>query len=132
MASRALRPCAHAGCRELVRSGYCDKHRPKDRNRRSAAAADWHTWYTLPVWRNDLRPNQLLREPFCRECAREARRSNRPELMRIRATDVDHIEPHRGDWQKFTDRRNLQSLCHSCHSRKTVQEMAENRQQFEL
>ena len=58
---------------------------------------------------------QLLLEPFCRECAKQG--------LRVWATDVDHIEPHRGDWSKFTDRNNLQSLCHACHSRKTAEEM---------
>lgn len=128
MASKAYRPCAHPGCRALVRNGYCEKHRPNDRNRRSAEAADWHRWYELPIWRNDLRPGQLLREPFCRECAARARRENRPELLRVKATDVDHVKAHRGNWRIFTDRTNLQSLCHSCHSRKTMAEMSENRQ----
>ncbi|MFR5640946.1 MAG: HNH endonuclease [Butyricicoccus sp.] len=32
------------------------------------------------------------------------------------------MEPHNGDWEKFTDRSNLQSLCHSCHSAKTMAE----------
>lgn len=127
MASKPIRPCAHPGCRELVRTGYCDKHRPKDRQRRSAAAADWHTWYTLPIWVNDLRPQQLLREPFCRECSRRAALEGLPHLSRVRATDVDHVVPHRGVWSRFIDRSNLQSLCHSCHSRKTMAEMAENR-----
>ena len=127
MALRPMRPCAHPGCRELVRTGYCDKHRPKDRQRRSAEAADWHTWYTLPIWVDDLRPKQLLKEPFCRECSRRAAREGLSYLARVRATDVDHIAPHRGEWSRFTDRTNLQSLCHSCHSRKTLAEMAEKR-----
>ena len=71
--------------------------------------------YSTPEWRDDLRPGQLLREPYCRECAKHG--------MRVRATDVDHIEPHKGSWKRFTDRDNLQSLCHSCHSRKTLAEM---------
>lgn len=127
MALRPMRPCAHPGCRELVRTGYCDKHRPKDGQRRSAEAADWHTWYTLPIWVNDLRPMQLLNEPFCRECSRRAAQEGLPHLARVRATDVDHIVPHRGVWSRFIDRSNLQSLCHSCHSRKTAAEMAEKR-----
>lgn len=130
MALKPMRPCARPGCRELTRSVYCDKHRPKDRQRRSTEAEDWHTWYTLPIWVNDLRPAQLLREPFCRECTRRAVRENLPHLMRIRATDVDHIVPHRGIWSRFIDRSNLQSLCHSCHSRKTLAEMNENRSRF--
>ena len=71
--------------------------------------------YSTPEWRDDLRPGQLLREPYCRECAKHG--------MRVRATDVDHIEPHKGSWERFTDCDNLQSLCHSCHSRKTLAEM---------
>lgn len=132
MALKPLRPCAHPGCRELVRSGYCARHRPKDCQRRSAEAADWHKWYTLPIWRELLRPAQLLREPFCRECAARSVRERRPELLRVPATDVDHIIPHRGNWSLFTDTRNLQSLCHACHSRKTLAEMDENRRRFSL
>lgn len=40
----------------------------------------------------------------------------------VPATDVDHIKPHRGDMALFWDSSNWQSLCHSCHSTKTVQE----------
>ena len=48
---------------------------------------------------------------------------------RVRATDVDHIRDHRGDWALFTDRSNLQSLCHSCHSRKTMREQGQIRRE---
>lgn len=126
MAVKPLHPCAHAGCRELVRGAYCDRHRPKDNTRRSAEAVDWHTWYRLPVWRYNLRPAQLLREPFCRECATRGKKEGVPHLLRVPATDVDHVVPHRGSWQLFIDPANHQSLCHSCHSRKTAAEMAEN------
>lgn len=114
MALKPLRPCAHVGCSVLTRNVYCDKHRPKDSARRGADAASWHGWYKLPIFRK-LRSDQLLREPFCRECARKG--------LRVRATDVDHIIPHRGRWAIFVDPKNLQSLCHSCHSRKTAAEM---------
>ena len=39
-----------------------------------------------------------------------------------KATDVDHIVPHRGDRDLFWDRNNWQALCHSCHSKKTAAE----------
>lgn len=115
MAQRPLRPCRHPGCPVLVPGGYCDKHKPKDRASRSEEAQAWRWMYGTPEWRDDLRPNQLLAQPFCAECAKAGRR--------VYATDVDHIKPHRGDWAVFTDRANLQSLCHSCHSRKTAEEM---------
>ena len=111
MALKPLRPCRHAGCAELTRDGWCPKHRPKSRRRDSAA---YHSWYSLPIWTDHLRPDHLLQEPFCRECARHG--------IRRRATDVDHVVPHDGDWAKFTDRGNLQSLCHGCHSAKTMAE----------
>lgn len=111
MANRPLRPCRCPGCPELTGDGWCPKHRPK--HQRGASAA-YHSWYLLPIWTDDLRPGQLLREPFCRECARRG--------LRTPAVDVDHILDHKGDWAVFTDRNNLQSLCHSCHSRKTMLE----------
>lgn len=33
------------------------------------------------------------------------------------ADTVDHIKPHRGDVGLFWDSTNLQSLCHTCHSK---------------
>lgn len=128
MPLRPLKPCCHPGCRELTRTGYCDKHRPKDHKRRSAEAAEWHRLYKLPIWTDVLRPQQLAREPFCRECTRKARLTGDQHLLRVPATDVDHIVPHRGNKKLFTAPGNLQSLCHPCHSRKTRAEMAEKQQ----
>ena len=103
MALKPLRPCRHPGCSALTREGYCPKHKPQKTD--------------------DLRPAQLLREPFCRECA--ARYPPGDPRHRTWATVVDHIEPHRGDWSKFIDPANHQSLCKSCHDRKTAKEQAE-------
>lgn len=121
MAMKPLRPCRFPGCGELTREGWCPRHKPKEKSRSPEAAA-WRRWYSLKVWTEDLRPGQLLREPFCRECARRG--------VRTWATDVDHIRDHKGDWALFTDRSNLQSLCHSCHSRKTMGELGKKRRNF--
>lgn len=117
MAMKPLRPCRHPGCAALTREGYCPRHKPKPAARRVSAA--YHSWYSLPVWTDDLRPAQLLAEPWCRDCARRG--------IRTRATVVDHVQPHRGDWDKFIDRSNLQSLCKCCHDRKTAGEQAQLR-----
>ena len=114
VANKPLRPCLHPGCTALVRSGYCERHRPPRVERRSEDSRRWRRWYSLPVWTDDLRPEQLAREPFCRECAAHG--------LRVYATDVDHVVPHDGDWSKFIDPENLQSLCRSCHGRKTAAE----------
>ena len=91
MPNRPLRPCRYPGCGRLVSSGYCPEHKPLKAARR--VSAQWHGWYNLPVWTKQLRPNQLMREPFCRECARHGKR--------VQATVVDHITPFRGDWALF-------------------------------
>ena len=96
----------------LTREGYCPKHKPQKAPRR--VSAEYHSWYSLPIWTDDLRPAQLLREPFCRECAKRG--------DRIWATVVDHIKPHRGSWPLFIDPANHQSLCKRCHDRKTALE----------
>ena len=58
-----------------------------------------------------LRKAVLAAEPFCRICQKAA-------------TDVDHIVEHRGDWELFLDRKNLQALCKECHAEKTKREQA--------
>ena len=139
MAMKPLRPCRRPGCRALTREGYCPSHKPKPmprsceaawgpslglqpNDRSGSARAAYRRWYSLKIWTDDLRPGQLLRERFCRVCAQKG--------IRTLATDVDHIRDHKGDWDLFTDRGNLQSLCHSCHSRKTAAEMSKIRRNF--
>lgn len=117
MAMKPMRPCRKPGCPNLTRDGWCPDHKPKAAKR--GKSAEWHWMYLLPVWKDDLRPTQLLLEPFCRECAKRG--------YRTRANEVDHVKPHRGDMAIFTDRSNLQSLCHRCHSAKTMREQHEKR-----
>lgn len=122
MASKPLRPCNHAGCGVLTRDGWCAKHKPREQRKSSAV---YHGWYMLPIWTERLRPAQLLREPFCRECARQYPPSD--PRHRTPATVVDHIIPHCGEWDVFTDPDDLQSLCKRHHDIKTAQEQREKR-----
>ena len=124
MALKPLRPCRHPGCCVLVSDGYCDAHRPRG-DRRSEEAQSWRWMYQTDEWKLDLRPAQLLREPFCRECAKQYPPGD--PRHRTRATVVDHITPFRGAWALFIDPANHQSLCKSCHDRKTAKEQAEKR-----
>lgn len=66
--------------------------------------------YNRRPWRR-LSQQYLAAHPWCAECQREQRLTL--------ATQVDHIEPHRGDQDLFWDDANWQGLCHGCHSRKT-------------
>lgn len=116
MPYKPMRPCRHPGCHVLTREVWCEAHKPKRAER--GESAEWHGLYSTDRWR-ELRANQLLREPFCRECAKAGRRTY--------ATVADHIVPHRGDTRLFYDPGNLQSLCERCHNRKTAKERAERR-----
>lgn len=119
MSQKPLRPCRHPGCHELVPDGYCDAHRPaRAVDQRSSAAAAWHRLYKTETWRV-LRNMQLAKAPWCAACARMG--------IRTKATDVDHIIDHEGNWELFKDPRNLQSLCHQHHSQKTAKSMRNRR-----
>lgn len=120
MNERPFKPCACPGCPELVRGGgYCPRHKSKgDSVKRSInierrGSAAYHRLYDSVRWRR-MRAAQLIASPFCAACAAVG--------LRVRATDVDHIRPHKGNRTLFYDCSNLQSLCHSCHSRKTLEE----------
>lgn len=114
---RPMRPCKHPGCSTLTKTGWCAEHQPKHKR---GVSSEWHWMYNDRRWKA-LRQQQLIREPFCAECIR------RGAITPARATEVDHITPHRGSWRMFLDKDNLQSLCHRCHSAKT---MAEIRRDF--
>lgn len=120
MAMRPLKPCKKPGCGVLTREAWCPQHKPQKAQRRESA--QWHDWYSLDIWTKKLRPEQLMREPFCRAC----QALNPP--VRTRATVVDHVVPHRGSWALFIDPLNHQSLCKNHHDQKTAREMNERRQ----
>jgi 5-methylcytosine-specific restriction protein A len=69
-------------------------------------------------WRNEYGTGaadaHLREHPLCVECEKEG--------LVVPATCVDHIVPHKGDERLFWDYTNFQSLCSSCHSRKTTME----------
>lgn len=53
----------------------------------------------------------LEEHPWCVECAKLD--------VRKKASDVDHVEPHKGNMRKFWNRNNWQSLCSQHHKSKT-------------
>ena len=104
-------PCKHPGCAALVPSGtkYCNVHRPLHPEEvRPAAERGYGS-----RWRKESR-RYLQAHPLCEQCAKQGRY--------VKATDVDHIIPHRGDPKLFWDESNWQPLCHRHHSEKTRRE----------
>ena len=103
-----LKPCATHGCPVLVPKGYCahcqagrERDRPLFEVRRLYRTARW----------TRMRASVLREEPVCRTCREHGRVTA--------ASDVDHVQPHRGDLRVFWNRENLQALCRACHSAKT-------------
>jgi 5-methylcytosine-specific restriction protein A len=81
-------------------------HRPSD-DRISASRRGYGR-----RWRDQTRTAFLREHPLCEDCYRRG--------IIMPATDVDHIvAKRRGGTDQW---RNLQALCHSCHSRKTARE----------
>ncbi len=78
----------------------------RDHDRRRRQTKPWRQWYQLPIWR-EIREQQLSAEPFCRRCMATAGRVEP-------ATVVNHLEPHKGDWDRFTN-GPFESLCKPCH-----------------
>lgn len=104
------RGCCTPGCAgEAVRDGRCaacaarlDAQRTDERGSPSARGYG-RRWAKLRLL-------VLRAQPWCAVCGAPA-------------TDVDHVLPKRLGGRDAVD--NLQSLCHACHTRKTMKERAE-------
>lgn len=108
------KPCRYPGCAELTNELYCEKHKKEMNKQYNQHERDLFskTFYSSPKWR-EVRKRKLQQQPFCEECKRNG--------TIIKATIVDHIVPIKQGGQPY-DMNNLQSLCWSCHSRKSVKE----------
>src|SRR6266516_2838836 len=74
---------------------------------------EYHVWYASRRWKR-LRKLHLQQSPLCVRCQRKG--------MTRAATEVHHPKAHKGDPLLFWDPNNLESLCHSCHSREAQSE----------
>lgn len=114
-----LKLCGWPGCSNLVLEGYyCPKHkaiadqRKKDRKIFTGTKRDrsgsYHQLYNSVKWRK-ISKEFLAKYNVCVICG-------------AKATIADHITPHRGNEDLFYDTNNLQPMCWSCHTRKTLAE----------
>lgn len=103
-------PCRKPGCYRLAMrgKGYCERHyqpqkwtrERKPDLRPSAAKRGYDKAH------QQARKYYLARHPVCVVCGRPA-------------TVLDHRTPFRGDKTKRDDPANWQSMCRSCHGRKS-------------
>ena len=120
MPKRLKKPCAYPGCPELVDAGhtYCEEHREKEsrqRNKRydKERSPASKKFYGGSRWRK-VRNRYIKKNPLCEHC----KEAGRTKLAHM----VDHIIPIKINWEKRYDPDNLQSLCNSCHAKKTQED----------
>lgn len=118
MPTRAPTPCRRPGCGALLnKPGYCDAHRVamhRDYGRARRAFDTELGFYQSREWRL-VRAAFLRANPLCAACSAAGRV--------VVAVVVDHVQPIKTGGARF-DRTNHQSLCLSCHNRKTARETA--------
>lgn len=69
------------------------------------------TFYDSRLWRDDIRPAKRKRDPLCQRCKALG--------LVVEGAHVDHWQPI-SEGGSPTDDANLVSLCHACHSEKTM------------
>jgi len=104
---RNPRVCSQPGCGALILKGYyCTKHKTLSDIRYRPAQYNHAKLRNNKAWQ-DIRKEVLEYNPYC-ECGNIA-------------TEVDHIVAIRNGGDN--DPSNLQAMCKSCHSRKTLSEV---------
>lgn len=114
MPYRPKKPCRHPGCPELTHEMFCEKHKKEDNKIYNQYKRDnlSRTFYRTQQWL-EIRAKKLQISPFCEEC----RKNGTMVVGKI----VDHIVPIKQGGAPY-DLDNLQTLCWSCHSRKSILE----------
>ncbi|MFI3167112.1 MAG: HNH endonuclease [Bacillota bacterium] len=114
MPTKPKTPCRYPSCPELTTERYCEKHKKLEEKNYNQYQRNKKTqrFYQSKEWLA-LRKVKLASQPMCEECLRNGKY--------VKAKMVDHIKPIR-QGGAMLDIVNLQSLCWSCHSRKSAEE----------
>ena len=101
-------------CPKLIEAGerFCFKHKqPTNEYEKSRNSINSKVYNT--TWRK-LRRVKLNNNPLCEICLAKG------EI--VQAGEVDHVKPAKGYPERRLRLDNLQSLCVTCHSKKTREE----------
>lgn len=106
MPYQPLRRCSYPNCKNKVKSGRCEEHKPKDTRASSSARGYDHKW-------SKYRAQYLRFHPLCVMCLEQGKYTP--------ATVIDHIKPVENGQADplFWVASNHQPLCRDCHSYKT-------------
>jgi 5-methylcytosine-specific restriction protein A len=96
----------------MVTGNVTDSRRRYDAKRRETKP--WRKFYKTAQWQ-EIRLDQLAHHPLCERCS--------PKGRSVRATVVNHVIRHKGDWAKFIA-GPFESLCKPCHDRDVQSEEA--------
>ena len=121
MPKKSAKKCSVIACSNLTYERYCNEH---DEQKRKESYQDYkkrrtdereQAFYKSGEWVR-LRNHKRSISPLCEHC-----------LVMNKVTpmvDVDHIVPIKanGGWSLRLTLSNLQSLCRSCHVKKTKEE----------
>ena len=116
MPHKPKKPCTYPGCPALVENGSrCEKHRRQEQRRQDEQRGTSTQRGYDSRWRK-ARKMYLAQHPLCmcKECATLP--------VPLPANVVDHIVPHKGDYDLFWDEDNWQAMNKKCHDKKTAKE----------
>jgi 5-methylcytosine-specific restriction protein A len=113
MPSKPKKPCSYPMCGELTTEAYCEDHKKQDKRSRDKNRGTAHERGYNARWRK-ARKMYLARNPLCQceDCQKL--------IVPLPANVVDHIEPHKGDYELFWDEDNWMAMNKRCHDRKTA------------
>lgn len=112
------RCCASPGCPNLVERGYCPACRRSRRQRHARFYSGGIPGVNYGRRWGKARARFLAEHPLCVGYPDATVHAG----LSTMATEVDHVEPHRGDYAKFWDESNWAGLCDTCHGVKTARE----------
>ena len=116
MPFRSKHQCNVPNCKALTNERFCEMHAKQAEKAYEAKREvnqPWRKWYFIPWYRKAVDMFKA-EHPLCAECAREGHDHTGGHL--------DHIVPHKGDWELFSNQANWQNLCGHHHNVKTAQE----------
>jgi 5-methylcytosine-specific restriction enzyme A len=116
MPQRPKKECAEPSCPKTIDHGqkYCDQHKFRLKEHEQRRGTSSERGYNS-TWKK-ARDTYLKKHPFCEVCKKEGRLTW--------GTAVDHIVPVINGQQdpNLWNINNWESICQSCHSRKTAKE----------
>ena len=125
--------CSHEKCGRIISLGiYCAEHEAADRQQKAAAPPakvftggklrnTWDKWYSLAVWKRLRQIAFHIEENIICGYIERGERCRKP------SEEIHHKIPHRGDWNLFTDLKNLQGMCAHHHRVISMREQNEER-----